>query len=130
MQCALAFMKMGYKVSFPYGEDCKYDLIVDTGNKLYRIQCKTASALPNPKDGFKFRTRSVVITTHGAKASGYSQEEIDFFATVYEGKCYIVSINDCGNNEKTLRYRYPSNGQRKNISLAVDYELGANKAFE
>ena len=78
MQCALAFMKMGYKVSFPYGEDCKYDLIVDTGNKLYRIQCKTASALPNPRDGFKFRTRSVVITTHGAKASGYSQEEIDF----------------------------------------------------
>ena len=130
MQCALAFMKMGYKISFPYGEDCKYDLIVDTGNKLYRIQCKTASALPNPEDGFKFKTRSVVITTHGTKASGYSQEEIDFFATMYEGKCYIVSVNDCGNNEKTLRYKYPSNGQRKNISLAVDYELGVNKAFE
>ena len=130
MQCALAFMKMGYKVSFPYGEDCKYDMIVDTGRKLYRVQCKTASALPNPEDGFKFKTRSVVITTQGAKTSNYSDEEIDYFATVYEGKCYIISIEDCGNNEKTLRFRYPSNGQRKNISLAENYELREDKAFE
>lgn len=130
MQCVLAFMSYGYKVSFPYGEDCKYDMIVDSGHKLYRVQCKTSSALPNPEDGFKFRTRSVVITTHGAKASSYSENDIDYFATVYEGKCYIIPIDDCGNNEKTLRFRYPVNGQRKNIALAVEYELGVNKTFE
>ena len=90
MQCALAFMSQGYKISFPYGEDCKYDMIVDSGNKLYRVQCKTSSALPNPDDGFKFKTRSVVITTHGAKASLYSQDEIDYFATFIKNRCYLV----------------------------------------
>lgn len=130
IKCAVAFMQHGYKVSFPFGEDCKYDMIVDTGNHLYRIQCKTSSPLENPNDGFKFKTRSVVITTHGAKSSSYSNTDIDFFATMQKDKCYVVPVQDCGNNEKTLRYCYPRNGQHKGISLAVDYELGLNKAFE
>lgn len=104
-------------------------MIVDTGNHLYRIQCKTSSSLEN-NQGFKFKTRSVVITTHGAKASTYSNEEIDYFATMYEGKCYVIAVEDCGNNEKTLRFCYPSNGQRKNIALAENYELGVAKVFE
>lgn len=120
MECMLAFMRAGYKVSIPYGEDCKYDLIVDINNCLYRIQCKTSHALTNPEDGFKFKTRSIVITTHGAKTSEYSSEDIDYFATVYEGKCYLVPVGECG-HEKTLRYRYPANGQKKGISLAENY---------
>ena len=120
MECILAFMKAGYKVSIPYGEDCKYDLVVDIANRLYRIQCKTSHALENPKDGFKFKTKSIVITTHGAKTNGYSVEDIDYFATVYEGNCYLVPVEEC-NNEKTLRYRYPANGQKKGISLAENY---------
>lgn len=129
IQCALAFMQQGYKISFPYGEDCKYDMIVDTGKHLYRVQCKTASSIAN-NAGFKFKTRSIVITTHGVKRNLYEQNEIDFFATMYEGKCYIIPIEECGHEEKTLRFQYPANGQRKNISLAVNYELGLNKAFE
>lgn len=122
IQCLLAFMQNGYKVSIPYGEDCRYDLILDTGSKLLRIQCKTSHSLPNPEDGFKFKTKSVVITTHGAKESKYSEEEIDFFATVYNEECYLVPVSECS-NEKTLRYHYPANGQRKGISLAENYKL-------
>ena len=122
IQCLLAFISQGYKVSIPYGEDCRYDLVLDIKNKLYRIQCKTSHALENPEDGFKFKTRSIVITTHGVKSSTYSNEEIDFFATMYEDKCYLVPVEECG-NEKTLRFRYPANGQKKGISLAVNYEL-------
>lgn len=105
-------------------------MIVDTGNKLYRIQCKTSTSLPNKEDGFKFKTRSVVITTHGAKANGYTNADIDAFATVYEGQCYLVPVLDCGVNEKVLRFKYPSNGQRKGISLAANYELEQSKVFE
>lgn len=126
LKCALAFMEIGYKVSFPYGEDCKYDMIVDTGKNLYRVQCKTSSPLPREEDGFKFKTRSVVLTTKGMKASSYSEENIDFFATVYKDKCYIIPVDDCGPNEKTLRFCYPRNGQKKGISLANDYELISN----
>ena len=120
MECILAFMQAGYKISIPYGEDCKYDLVVDIENYLYRIQCKTSHALPNPEDGFKFKTRSVVITTHGTKESRYNKNEIDYFATVYEGKCYLVPVEECS-YEKTLRYCYPANGQKKGISLAENY---------
>ena len=49
-------------------------------------------------------------------------EEIDFFATSYEGNCYLVPVEECG-HEKTLRYRYPANGQKKGISLAENYKL-------
>ena len=122
MECILAFMKAGYKVSIPYGEDCKYDLVLDINNNLYRIQCKTSHALENPKDGFTFKTHSVVITTHGPKSSSYTKYDIDYFATVYEGKCYLVPVEECG-QMKTLRYQLPRNGQKKNISLAENYEL-------
>ena len=122
MECIIAFMKQGYKVSIPYGEDCRYDLVVDIKNHLYRIQCKTSHALTNPEDGFKFKTQSVVITTHGTKETKYSNEEIDFFATSYEGNCYLVPVEECG-HEKTLRYHYPANGQKKGISLAENYKL-------
>lgn len=122
LECLLAFVKQGYKVSIPYGEDCRYDLVVDIKGHLYRIQCKTSKSLSNPEDGFKFKTKSVVITTHGAKESTYSEDEIDYFATMYEGQCYLVPVEECG-NEKTLRFRYPANGQKKGISLAVNYTL-------
>lgn len=120
MECILAFMKAGYKISIPYGEDCRYDMIVDINNKLYRIQCKTSHALTNPEDGFKFKTKSVVITSHGAKESPYNESEIDYFATIYEEKCYLIPVGE-SNHEKTLRFRYPANGQKKGISLAEDY---------
>lgn len=105
-------------------------MIVDTGQKLYRVQCKTSSALPDKEDGFKFKTRSVVITTHGTKTNGYSSKDIDAFATMYEGKCYLVPVEDCGINEKVLRLRYPRNGQHKGISLAENYELKQSKVLE
>lgn len=122
LECLLSFVKEGYKVSIPYGEDCRYDLVVDINNKLYRVQCKTSHALTNPEDGFKFKSQSVVITTHGTKQSRYSEAEIDFFATVYEGQCYLVPVTECA-SEKTLRFRYPANGQKKGISLAENYTL-------
>ena len=97
-------------------------IVVDIHNKLYRIQCKTSRPLANPTDGFKFNTKSIVITTHGAKESKYTKDEIDYFATVYEGQCYLVPVEDCG-KEKSLRFQYPANGQKKGISLAVNYTL-------
>jgi hypothetical protein len=122
IETILAFTKLGYKVSIPYGEDCRYDLVVDINNKLYRIQCKTSHALTNPKDGFQFKSKSVVITTRGRKENTYSSDEIDYFATVYEGQCYLIPVSECGST-KTLRYHYPVNGQKKGISLAENYTL-------
>ena len=34
-------IEAGYSVSIPFGDNDRYDLVLDTGNKLRRVQCKT-----------------------------------------------------------------------------------------
>ena len=36
-----AFVEAGYLVSLPFGDGHKYDLIIDDGRHLQRVQCKT-----------------------------------------------------------------------------------------
>ena len=52
----------------------------------------------------------------------YTANEIDYFATYWNNKCYMVPINETS-NEKTLRFLPPKNGQIKGISFAKDYEV-------
>lgn len=35
--------ELGYNVSIPLGEDCRYDLILDIDNLLLRVQIKTCT---------------------------------------------------------------------------------------
>ena len=50
-----------------------------------------------------------------------SANEIDFFATFYNGECYLIPQSECS-NEKTLRIKPPKNGQRKGVSFLEDYQ--------
>ena len=45
MECMLECMKLGIQVSIPFGEDSRYDFIMDYDNKLYKIQCKHCSEI-------------------------------------------------------------------------------------
>ena len=121
LQCLTAFVEQGLKVSIPYGENCRYDFILDANGILLKIQCKS-SHLITSKDGFEFRCRSINSTRKGNFETRYTKKDIDYFATYFEGKCYIVPVEDCGAS-KTLRFNYPVNGQKKGISLAKDYLL-------
>ena len=49
VECILSFLKLGFKVSIPYGEDTKYDLILDVGNKLFKVQCKTSKEIKSSR---------------------------------------------------------------------------------
>ena len=37
----LALREVGYSTLVPFGENTRYDLVIDDGEKLYRVQCKT-----------------------------------------------------------------------------------------
>ena len=108
MECMAAFMELGFGVSIPFGEDSRYDFIADVNDKLYKIQCKTVR-------------QSGSNTTNWSRTK-YEPNEVDFFATSYNKKCYLVPLNECS-NEKTLRIRLPKNNQTKGISFLKDYEL-------
>lgn len=43
MEAIRYYTRQGYVVSVPMTEACRYDLIVDDGDTLKRIQCKTSS---------------------------------------------------------------------------------------
>ena len=121
LQCLVEFAKLGIKTSLPYGENCRYDFIIDINGHLLKVQSKTSHKLENG-EGFEFKCESVVVTTTKPTSTKYSLNEIDFFATIDNDKCYLVPVEECG-CRKTLRYVYPRNGQKKGISLAENYEL-------
>jgi hypothetical protein len=126
MECMLECMKLGVQVSIPFGEDSRYDFIMDYNGKLYRIQSKHCSEIVDDSNkvvAVKFKT----VRQSGSNASihtrtKYTKEEIDYFSTSYEGKCYLVPVEQCS-NEKILRIKPPKNGQTKGISFLENYEL-------
>ena len=121
LQCLVAFAEQGLKVSIPYGENCRYDFILDVNGTLLKIQCKT-SHLITSQEGFEFKCQSINATRKGVFETRYTKDEIDYFATFFDGQCYLVPVEECG-AAKTLRFCYPKNGQKKGISLAETYLL-------
>lgn len=114
--------KLGYQVSIPYGDRERYDQIWDINGKLLKIQVKTSHLIDEQKNGIKFSCRSSTKVQGKNKHTRYTSDEIDYFATFWEGQCYLVPINETS-TEKTLRFKPPKNGQIKGISFAKDYKV-------
>lgn len=123
LQCATRLYELGCAVSIPFGNSEKYDLIIDWNDRLYKVQVKHANELV--KDGeiyaIKFKTYWTGHNNSGYTVHKYQAEDTDYFATFYNGECYLVPQSECS-NEKTLRILLPKNGQRKGISFLNDYK--------
>ena len=52
----------------------------------------------------------------------YTNEEIDYFSTIFNGKCYLIPVEECG-SDKRLRILPTKNGQIRGISWAKNYEM-------
>lgn len=116
LKCKTYFLELGYLTSTP-DSPTRYDFILDTGEKLLKIQVKTSHLV----DGqLVFKTESTHITSTGNNRRLY-EDEIDYFCTWHENECYLIPIEDCGRGRKTLRLTPTKNGQVKNISFAKDY---------
>ena len=120
LQCLTAFIEQGCGVSIPYGDNLKYDFVVDVNGNLYKVQVKTSSL--RDENSIQFSCRSTHVNCAGVKNERYSSDDIGFFATYWEHKCYLIPISECSIT-KTLRFAPPKNGQIKGISFAKDYEL-------
>lgn len=125
LQCITACYELGYSVSIPYGENSRYDFILDVNGKLLKIQVKTSrfkKSIKNPQDAIIFACKSSNTNAKGNVYHRYTKEQIDYFATFWEGKCYLVPVEECS-VEKTLWFNSPANGQKAMVSMASDYEL-------
>ena len=119
LKCKTYFLELGYMVSTPEAPT-RYDFILDTGNKLLKIQVKT-SHLEEDGAKFAFKVSSTHITANGNSKHHYRDDGIDYFCTWYDNECYLVPVSECGTDEKFLRLKPTKNGQVKNISFAKDY---------
>lgn len=119
LQCQTYFTKLGYNVLVPLGEDCRYDMIVDLDGILVRIQVKTCHLKKNGA-GIEFSTRSTRSNTQENIQKLYSKEEIDYFATYYNDKCYLVKVEECS-IAKTLSFSNKQVNQYP-ICFIEDYE--------
>ena len=128
LQCISKFIVLGYEVSIPYGNGAKYDFVADVNGKFLRIQCKSCS---NPKlkgivgaydlSAIQITTVSQTTNTQKTVKHLYTKEQIDYFATYYNGQVYLIPVEECSTS-KTLRFSPPQNGNN-NYNKAEDYEI-------
>lgn len=89
LECLLAFEKRGIEVSVPWGENTRYDMIIDIDNKLYKIQCKTSRETKN--GSFSFATSSTRLNTRGSFKACYSKEDKDIiFDSIRDGARWVI----------------------------------------
>ena len=121
LETMLAFMKLGYNVLTPYGDCERYDFVVDVNGKFLRMQSKTSNSDDNGAS-FHFSGRSSHRKEGKIVNHRYSSDEIDYFVTCFQNKCYIIPVNECG-NDKRLRLLPTKNNQTRGVTWAKDYEL-------
>lgn len=122
LDCIRSFIAAGFQVSIPYGDCARYDFLADKDGKIIRVQVKSSSWTDETKTAFMFYARSTHINSKGVKQQRYDETQIDYLATFFEGKCYVIPVQECSIT-KTLRFVPPKSGQLKGINFAVDYEL-------
>lgn len=112
--------KLGYQVSIPFGDRERYDQIWDINGKLIRVQIKTSHLLD---DGLIiFSCRSSHRKNGKCINARYKDNEIDYFATMWNGQCYLVPVNETSTDKK-LRFVPPKNCRMTGVSFASQYEV-------
>lgn len=119
---ALALHATGRRVLLPFGENVRYDLAIDGGGAIERVQCKSAVL----HDGVVwFRTTSAYGHHRSPRQlrRGYVGE-IDYFGVFCPATAgvYLVPVGDVpSRSEAALRTAPPRNGQRRRIRFAAPY---------
>jgi hypothetical protein len=120
----LALHEAGFALSVPFGENTRYDLVIDDGGRLLRVQCKTGRL----RDGAILFALCSCYGHHrnpGNARRSYDGE-IDLFAVYCREteRVYLVPIDALGAKvQGTLRVDPPRNSQKRHVRFAADYEL-------
>jgi uncharacterized protein YwbE len=115
-------VQAGYLVAIPFGEDHRYDLIVEKDNVLSRVQVKTG----------RLRKGVVVFncfsshTHRGGIATRLYTGEVEYLGVFCPGTddTYLLPLNDLPVIRGMLRVEPTKNGQTKGLRWARDCILG------
>ena len=121
----IALREEGYAISIPFGENTRYDLLIDDGNTIGRVQCKTG----------RLRAGAVLFNVcscygHHSNPAQVRRDyhgEVDYFAVFCKETdgVYLVPIHQISTRVLgTLRVTPPRNNQMKHVRLAADFQIG------
>jgi hypothetical protein len=121
LEVARALARAGYLVSKPLGDSYRYDLIIDDGDVLSRVQVKTGRLRGAV---IKFACSSSHSHRGGVSSRSY-RGEVEYFA-VYcpdTDKVYLLPESEGSRTSAHLRVAAPRNSQSKRVKWASQYEL-------
>ncbi|HVY01766.1 MAG TPA: group I intron-associated PD-(D/E)XK endonuclease [Candidatus Nanoarchaeia archaeon] len=118
LRFAAEFIRQGWNIFLPYGEDSEIDLLLQKGAEYKRVQIKSTRS----KEGI---IHGRIKSSNNWQIKKYSKEIIDWFgiydAITKEG--YLVPIEKVeGKTEIYLRINKPKNNQKKDIRMASEYK--------
>ena len=123
LKCMEKFIEYGFIVSIPYGNNSRYDLLLDGGNGKYiRIQCKTAHL--NENGSYTINTANSVSTMTKRTVKHYDSTQIDFIASIIEEQLVIIPVNLISNSKsKIFRPELPKFGAKSSCNLIQDFTV-------
>jgi hypothetical protein len=112
-------MRLGCAVSIPFGNNQRYDLVVDEKDVLIRVQVKTAWW---HEGSLGFKTNSVNAFT-GKRRTYTGSADVFMVYSPYMDKVYRIPVDECGSSAVHLRVAPLRSKQVKRVRWAKDYEL-------
>ena len=121
-KCLAKMVELGIPVAIPFGDNERYDLIIEDKKQLKKIQVKYSTAQDSP-GSIVFKTHS--SQNHTTNKNKYSYEnDVDgfLFYNGLNGEIYYLPIEIVGERKTvTIRMEPTKNGQTKNCLMAQDY---------
>ena len=117
--------RLGFDVYAPVAEGGRCDLILDTGPRLLRVQCKWGRRV---RGVISVNLHTFRRTRDGYVRTVYSASEVDAIGVYCAAldRCYLLPISLLdGRRGLHLRVDPSKNNQRSLVNWASDYELGA-----
>jgi len=118
------FLRAGFPVCVPFGDNRRYDLVVEAGGRFLRVQCKTASLTSDRCGGkgcIRFKARS------GVHESRPYWGQADLFAAYSPDtrQVYVLPVDEVPGTDVWLRLTPTRNNNQYGIRLAEDHTLEA-----
>lgn len=112
-----ALTNAGYPCYVPFGVG-KADLVIETGDGMKSVQCKTARLVRNGS-----------VIEFATTSKNYAQQRttyvglVDYFGVAVPGRpgVYLVPVSEVGKSSAYLRVAPPVNGQRSLVRMADDF---------
>jgi hypothetical protein len=109
----------GYDVLVPFGGGQPYDLALDLGDLVLKIQCKTAW-LTAGGSCLMFNCRS---TDHGRGPQSYDGLADVFGVFLPPDSVYLVPLDSVGGFVGRLRLEPTRNNQKRGVRFAAEFEI-------